>query len=47
MNDPHFAFIFASYAISGAVIGLLVAWTILDYRQLRAALSRLPAREEG
>lgn len=47
MNDPHFAFIFASYAISGAVIGAIIAWTIIDYRQLRSALSRLPPREEG
>lgn len=48
MSDPHFAFIFASYAITFAVIGGMIAWTILDYRRLRGALARLPRRgEEG
>lgn len=46
MNDPHFAFIFASYAVAAAVIGVVIAWTIIDYKGLRDALSRLPPREE-
>lgn len=45
MSDPHFDFIFASYAITVLVIGGVTAWTIIDYRRLRAALARLPRRD--
>ena len=46
MTDPHFSFIFASYAITALVIGGVTIWTILDYRRLRSALARLPRRDE-
>ena len=46
MTDPHFSFIFASYAITVLVIGGVTIWTILDYRRLRSALARLPRRNE-
>lgn len=46
MNDPHFAFILASYGVTALVIGGLVAWTLLDYRRLRQALAKLPRRDE-
>jgi heme exporter protein D len=45
VNDPHFGFIFASYAVTVLVIGGLIVWTILDYRRLRSALARLPRRD--
>jgi heme exporter protein CcmD len=46
MSDKHFAFIFASYAITALVIGGLVIWSMLDYRRLRNAIDRLPRRDE-
>jgi heme exporter protein CcmD len=46
MSDQHFAFIFAAYAVTFLVIGGVIAWTILDYRRLRAALDKLPRRGE-
>ena len=47
MSDPHFSFIFASYAITALVIGgVIERGRILDYRRLRSALARLPRRDE-
>jgi heme exporter protein CcmD len=46
MSDPHFAFIFASYAITALVVGGLIVWTLVDHRRLRAKLDRLPSRNE-
>lgn len=45
MSDPHFAYIFASYALTALVIGAMIAWTVLDYRRLRRALDKLPRRD--
>lgn len=44
MSDPHFTYIFASYAITAFVIAAMIAWTIVDYRRLRRALDKLPRR---
>lgn len=46
MSDQHFAFIFASYAVTALVIGGMIAWTLLDYRNLRQALDKLPKRDQ-
>lgn len=45
MTDLHATFIFASYAITALVIGGMIAWTMLDYRNLRNALDKLPKRD--
>ena len=44
MNDPHFGFILAAYAIGFLVVGGLILWTILDHRAQTRALARLEAR---
>lgn len=44
MSDLHATFIFASYAITALVIGGMIVWTLLDYRNLRRALDKLPKR---
>ena len=47
MTDLHATFIFASYAISALVIGGMIVWTLLDYRNLRRALDKLPKANAG
>ena len=37
----HATFIIAAYAVAGAVIGGLIAWVMLDYRNQRRALAEL------
>lgn len=36
---PHAAFIWASYAAFAVIIGLLIAWTMLDGRRQAKALA--------
>lgn len=43
MNDPHFEFIFASYAIGFVVVAGLIGWTVLDHRLTKRALARVEA----
>jgi heme exporter protein D len=43
MNDPHFGFIAASYAIGFAVIAGLILWTAVDHRLTKRALARVEA----
>jgi heme exporter protein CcmD len=45
MSELHATFIFASYAITALVIGGMIGWTLLDYRNLRRALDKLPNRD--
>jgi heme exporter protein CcmD len=45
MSELHATFIFASYAITALVIGGMIGWTLLDYRNLRRALEKLPNRD--
>lgn len=44
---PHAAFIWASYAAVGLVLGLLVAWLLFDGRRQRRLLAELEARGHG
>jgi heme exporter protein CcmD len=41
MDNPHFAFITAAYAIAALVLAGMAAAILLDYRRLRRALVRL------
>jgi heme exporter protein D len=41
---PHADFIVAAYAVTAIVIGLLVAWVILDYSAQRRVLGDLEER---
>ena len=41
---PHAAFIWASYAAVGLVLGALVAWLVFDGRRQRRRLADLEAR---
>jgi heme exporter protein D len=41
---PHVGFIIAAYAAGFAVVGLLIAWVMLDYRAQRRKLAELEAR---
>lgn len=41
---PHWGFIVASYVISAAVLGGLVAWILADLRAQRRTLADLEAR---
>jgi heme exporter protein CcmD len=45
MSELHGTFIFASYAITALVLGGVIGWTLLDYRNLRRALDKLPNRD--
>ncbi|WP_051335572.1 heme exporter protein CcmD [Methylocapsa acidiphila] len=45
-SDPNFGFVIAAYAIGFVVVGAMIAWTLLDYRRLKRALSRFPERGE-
>ncbi len=40
----HMAFIVASYAAAIAVVGVLIAWVMLDYRAQRLRLADLEMR---
>jgi len=40
----HLPFIVASYAAAFAVVGILIAWVMLDYRAQRRALADLESR---
>jgi len=40
----HLPFIVASYAAAFAVVGILIAWVMFDYRSQRRALADLEAR---
>jgi len=40
----HLPFIVGSYAAATIVVGLLIAWIMLDYRAQRRALSDLETR---
>ena len=42
--SQHALFILASYALAGAVIGGLTLALILEHRNLRRALAKLPQR---
>jgi len=44
MNSAHFGFIFAAYAVTGAVVLGMIGAVILDHRALLRALARLAAR---
>jgi heme exporter protein D len=44
MNIAHFGFILASYLVTAAVLGALVAWVAVDGRRQRAALDELERR---
>jgi len=45
MQTPsHFGFIAASYAVAIIVVGGLLAWVTLDYRDQRRKLADLEAR---
>jgi heme exporter protein D len=41
---PHASFIIGAYAIAAAVIAIVIAWVVLDYRRQLRILSEL---EEG
>jgi heme exporter protein D len=40
----HMGFIVASYAAAVAIVGVLIAWVILDYRTQRLRLADLEMR---
>ncbi|TCT11810.1 heme exporter protein D [Tepidamorphus gemmatus] len=44
MDIAHFGFILASYLVTAAVLGALVAWVVVDGRRQRAALDDLERR---
>lgn len=44
---PHAAFIWASYAAAGLVLGALMAWLFFDGRRQRRRLAELEARGHG
>lgn len=44
---PHAAFIWASYAAVGLVLGAVVAWLVFDGRRQRRRLAELEARGHG
>jgi heme exporter protein D len=44
---PHAAFIWASYAAAGLVLGALMAWLFFDGRRQRRRLAELEARGQG
>jgi heme exporter protein CcmD len=50
MSEAHWGFIVAAYAVSALVIGAMTLKIVIDYRQLKRALSRLaasnPARDD-
>jgi heme exporter protein D len=41
---PHASFIWSSYAVVTVVIGALIAWLVVDGRQLERRLADLAAR---
>ena len=41
MSDPHVGFIVAAYAVTALVIGGTTLKILLDYRNLKQALSKL------
>ena len=41
---PHAAYIWASYAVVAAVLGLLVGWLIFDGRRQQHVIDELEAR---
>jgi heme exporter protein CcmD len=43
---PHLGFIIAAYAVAGAVVVIMVAAILWDYRDVRARLARLERRHE-
>ncbi|MEW5425055.1 heme exporter protein CcmD [Amorphus sp. 3PC139-8] len=47
MGDPHLGFIVAAYAVTVAVIAVLIGWILLDGRRLKRQLARLEARGYG
>ena len=38
MADPHIGFVIAAYAITAAVLAMMIASVVLDYRRLSADL---------
>ena len=44
---PHAGFIIAAYGAAAAVIALLFAWIVFDYRAQRRLLARLGERGEA
>jgi hypothetical protein len=40
IGDPHIGFIIAAYAVAVATIGAMIAWVVLDFRNLSAKLAR-------
>lgn len=44
MGVAHLGFIVAAYAVTVAVVGLLIVWTLWDGRRLKSQLARLEAR---
>ncbi len=43
MNADHFGFIFAAYALTFVVVVGMIGATVLDYRALQRALTRMAA----
>ena len=41
---PHASFIWSAYAVVAVVIGALIAWLVIDGRQLERRLTDLAAR---
>jgi heme exporter protein D len=41
---PHAAFIVGAYAAAAAIVAALIAWVMIDRRQLNRALDELEAR---
>jgi heme exporter protein D len=41
---PHIGFIVASYAATVVIVGILIAWIMLDYRAQRRILADLDKR---
>jgi len=38
MADPHLGFIIAAYAVAAAVIAVMIASVVIDYRRLNSSL---------
>lgn len=39
--DPHLAFVAAAYGLSALVVASMIAWILLDHRNLSRAISEL------
>jgi hypothetical protein len=47
MGDSHIGFIVAAYAVAVGTIGAMIAWVVVDFRNLSAELARATRALDG